>query len=68
MKLRNTNLMSFPARILMYVIADLLLINLLVFYWHEHLPLSLVLSVSIIEIVALAVAMAFWVGPYKLKW
>ena len=60
--------MSFPARILLYIILDLSIINLLVFYWLENVPLSHVLPVIIIEIAALAVAMAFWVPVYHLKW
>lgn len=60
--------MSFPTRMLLYVVFDLTLINLIVFYWIEHLPLGLVFAVDIVEIVALTVAMAFWVSPYKLKW
>jgi hypothetical protein len=68
---RNPNFpfpMSFPTRILLYIAIDLAVINLIVFYWHENLPLSLVLPVIIIEIAVLAVSMAFWVSPYKLKW
>ena len=68
---RNPNFpfpMSFPKRILLYIVLDLSIINLLVFYWHENLPLSLVLPTIIIEIVSLAVAMAFWVPVYNLKW
>ena len=60
--------MSFPTRILQYIAIDLTIINLIVFYWHENLPLYLVLAVSAVEIVVLAVSMAFWVTPYKLKW
>lgn len=60
--------MSFPTRILLYIAIDLAIINLIVFYWLEHLPLSLVLPVIIIEIIVLAISMAFWVSPYKLKW
>ena len=60
--------MSFPKRMLMYIIADLTLINLLIFYWVAKVPLKFVLSVIIIEIVALTVAIAFWAPKYKLKW
>lgn len=70
-KWRNINFpfpMSFPARILLYVVLDLTIINLLVFYWLAGIPLNLVIPVDIIEIVALTVSMAFWVSPYKLKW
>jgi hypothetical protein len=59
---------SFPTRILLYGTIELAIINLIVLYWHENLPLSLVLPVIIIEIVVLAVSMAFWVSPYRLKW
>jgi hypothetical protein len=68
---KNTNFpfyMSFPARILLYIVVDLIVINLIVFYWHENLPLSLVLPVIIIEILALAVAMVYWVPAYNLEW
>jgi len=68
---RNINFpfpMSFPTRILLYIAIDLTLINLIVFYWIEHLSLSLILPVIILEIVVLAVSIAFWVSPYKLKW
>jgi hypothetical protein len=60
--------MSFPTRILLYIALDLTIINLIVFYWHENLSLSLVVPVIIIEILVLAISMAFWVSPYKLKW
>jgi hypothetical protein len=60
--------MSFPTRILLYIAIDLTIINLIVFYWLENLSLSLVILVIIIEIVVLAVSMAFLVSPYKLKW
>ena len=53
---------------LLYVVIDLTLINLIVFYWVKHLSLSLVLPTIVVEIVAIAVAFAFWVSPYKLKW
>jgi hypothetical protein len=69
--LRNINSpfpMSFPTRMLLYVVIDLTLINLIVFYWVKHLSLSLVLPTIVVEIVAIAVAFAFWVSPYKLKW
>ena len=68
---RNPNFpfpMSFPTRILLYIVLDLSIINLVVFYWHENLPLSLVLPIIIIETVALAVAMVIWVPAYNLKW
>jgi hypothetical protein len=68
---RNPNFpfpMSFPTRMLVYITIDLILINLIAFYLHGNLSLSFVLLVSIVEIVVLAVSMAFWVSPYKLKW
>jgi hypothetical protein len=68
---RNTNFpfpMSFPTRILLYIAGDLTIINLIVFYWLENLSLSLVVPVIILEIIVLAVSIAFWVSPYKLKW
>jgi hypothetical protein len=60
--------MSFPTRILLYISIDLAIINLIVFYWMEKLSLSLVVPVIIIEIVVLAISMAFWISPYKLTW
>ncbi len=53
---------------LTYVVLDLTVINLIVFWWLKKLPLGLVLPVIIVEIAALAVAMAFWASPYKLRW
>lgn len=69
--LRDTNFpfpMGFPTRMLMYVVLDLLIINLLVFYFVEKMPLRLVLPIAVLEIVTIAVAFAFWVSPYKLRW
>ena len=56
---------SFTKRMLLYVVVDLLLINLIVFYWHEKLSLSIVLMVSLIEMIALAAAFAFWIPRYQ---
>jgi hypothetical protein len=36
--------------------------------WLEGIPFSLVLSADILEILVLAISMAFWVSPYKLTW
>jgi hypothetical protein len=60
--------MNFPTRILPHIVLDLSIINILVFYWLEHVPLIHVVSVIIIEVVALTVAMTFWVPVYGLKW
>jgi hypothetical protein len=60
--------MSFPTRMLLYIGIDLTIINILVFYWIEKLSLGLVVPVIIVEIVVLAISMAFWVSPYKLRW
>lgn len=60
--------MSFPTRMLLYIVIDLTIINLIVFYWIEKISLSLVIPVIIVEIVVLAISMAFWVSPYKLRW
>jgi hypothetical protein len=60
--------MSFPARMMLYIIIMIVLANLIAFYLHGKLPLSLVLSASILEIVGIAIFFAFWVSPYKLKW
>ena len=60
--------MSFPTRILLYAVIELTVINLIVFYWHEKLSLIPVIQVIILEILVIAIAMAFWVTPYNLKW
>ena len=57
--------MTFAKRMILYIVVDLLLINLIVFFWHENLPLPLVLGASLIEMVALIVAVAFWVPQYQ---
>ena len=53
---------------MVYVLIDLLLINLITYYLVYHVPLEFVISVTAIEIIALAVAFAFWVPRYQLKW
>ena len=60
--------MSFPARMLLYIAIDLTIINLIVFYRIENVSLSRVIPVIILEIIVLALSMAFWVSPYKLRW
>ncbi len=60
--------MTFPKRMMVYVLIDLLLINLITYYLVYHVPLEFVISVTAIEIIALAVAFAFWVPRYQLKW
>jgi len=60
--------MGFPTRILLYVMVDLFIINLIVFYLVKGLALTLVLPVAILEVVTIAIAFAFWISPYKLKW
>jgi hypothetical protein len=60
--------MGFPTRVMIYIIAMIVLANLIAFYLHGHLPLSFVLLVSILEIVGITIYFAFWVSPYKLKW
>ena len=52
-------LMSFPTRMLMYIVWDLTLLNLVVYYWSEKLSLILIISVIILEIFVLAISMAF---------
>ena len=42
--------MTFPRRILAYVFIDVLAINLIVFWWHQHLRLRVVVSASLLEI------------------
>jgi hypothetical protein len=59
---------TFSRRILAYVIIDVLVINLIVFWWHQHLTLRVVLAATLLEIVAVVVAMAYWVPKYGLKW
>jgi hypothetical protein len=65
---RSLNMLSFPARMLMDVTIVIFVVNLIVFYWHEHLLLSLVLAASSVEVIAIAVNFAFWVPQYQLKW
>ncbi len=60
--------MSFPKRMMIYVIVDLLLINLITYYLAYRVSLEFVIAVSIIEIIALGVAFAFWVPRYDLRW
>ena len=56
---------TFTKRMLLYIVIDLLLINLIVFYWHEKLSLPIVFGVSLIEMAALAAAFAFWIPRYQ---
>ena len=56
---------TFTKRMLLYIVLDLLLINLIVFYWHEKLSLPLVLMVNLVEMIALVAAFAFWVPKYQ---
>ena len=60
--------MTFPKRMMIYVVIDLLLINLITYYLAYGVSLEFVIAVSVIEIIALAVAFAFWVPRYKLRW
>ena len=60
--------MTFPKRMMVYVLIDLLLINLIAYYVVYKVSLEFVISISIVEIVALAIAFAFWVPRYHLKW
>ena len=63
----GTNLpMTFPKKMMVYVLIDLLLINLITYYFAYHVSLGFVLSLSAIEIIALGVAFAFWVPRYNL--
>ncbi|MFZ0005976.1 MAG: hypothetical protein WCC86_03175 [Methanoregula sp.] len=56
---------TFAKRMILYIVIDLLLINLIVFYWHENMPLPVVLGVILIEVIALAAAFAFWIPQYQ---
>jgi NADH:ubiquinone oxidoreductase subunit 3 (subunit A) len=58
---------SYPLRILIYVVLDLAIVNVLVFCVAYKLPLTMVVPVIVIEIVALAAALWFWAPAYKLK-
>ncbi|MDE1854877.1 MAG: hypothetical protein KGH57_00960 [Candidatus Micrarchaeota archaeon] len=60
--------MSFLVRMFTYIVLDLLIINLIVFYLAEKLPFWIVVAASAVEIAALTLAMAFWASPYRLKW
>jgi hypothetical protein len=59
---------TFPKRLLAYMFIDVLVINLSVFWWHQHLTLRVILAASLLEIAAVAVAMVHWVPRYGLKW
>ncbi len=56
---------TFTKRMLLYIVLDLFLINLVVFYVHEKLSLPLVIMVSLIEMIALAAAFVFWIPRYE---
>ena len=60
--------LSFPARILMYVIIDLLLMNVIVFSLVLLESLSVALSVWAIEVLAIGAGMVLWVHRHRLKW
>ncbi len=60
--------MTFPSRMLLYIILDLAIINFVAYYIAGRVSLGFVLSVTAIEIIALTIALAFWVPKYKLKW
>jgi hypothetical protein len=64
------NMMSFPKRMLIVVSIILLIANLVIFarYYWFNLSLSLVLVISIMEILAIAINFAYWLPKYKLKW
>ena len=53
---------------LMVVMIVIFVVNLIVFYWHECLALSLVLAASIVGVIAIAVNFAYWGSQFKLKW
>jgi len=61
-------LMTFPKRMMAYILVDLILINLICYYVAAKVPLEFVVGVTAIEIVALGIAFAFWVPRYQLKW
>ena len=60
--------MTFPKRMMLYVLLDLILINLICYYGAYKVPLDVVIGVIIIEIAALGIAFAFWVPRYQLNW
>ena len=60
--------MTFPKRMMAYILADLTLINLICYYVAAKVPLEFVAGVTAIEIVALGIAFVFWVPRYQLKW
>jgi len=62
------NRMSFPTRMLVVIIVVIIVVNLIEFCWLMHLALAFVLSVSIVEILAITINFAYWVPQYKLKW
>jgi hypothetical protein len=60
--------MTFPKRMMVYVLIDLLLINLITYYFVYNVSLVFMISVSAVEIIAVAAAFAFWVPRYHLQW
>ncbi len=61
-------MMSFPTRMLFVTTVVIIVVNLIVFYWHENLSFILVLAASLLEIIAISVNYVYWVPQYKLKW
>jgi hypothetical protein len=53
---------------LVVIIVVIIVVNLIEFCWLMHLALAFVLSVSIVEILAITINFAYWVPQYKLKW
>jgi hypothetical protein len=63
-------MMGFPKEMLIRVSAILLLTDLVIFarvYWFT-LSASLVIVISIIEMLVIAVTFAYLVSKYKLRW
>jgi len=56
---------TFVKRLFIYVLTLLIVMNIGVFYYHEKIPFSTVLVVTLFEIVYMVIFVAFWVPRYQ---
>ncbi len=60
--------LTYPARVLMYVVTDLLIVNFIIFYWAAHLPLLAVIFAYLLEVLTIGAGIALWGHWHKLGW
>ena len=60
--------LTYPARVLMYVIIELLFANFIIFYWAAHLPLLAVIFAYLLEVLTIGAGIALWGHWHKLGW